>query len=151
MADDAGIRQGKALPAFNGHVFRSTLHENDADGTRRRWVAPSLIMRMTAGRDLVIRAWRRAMGWLGTLMIGAVIGWAGTWRGRAGATRHARWIVVLACALAAMVIKMAGNIVDVFDDGSIAEWLCSVGAAMLMLGVVQQLPAGRLRNKRGSA
>ena len=85
------------------------------------------------------------MGWVGTLFIGAVVGWLG---GRGGQSRHAPWLVALACALAAMVIKMLGNIVGLFDDGSMAEWLCSVGAAVVMLSVMQRLPAGRMRNKR---
>ncbi len=88
------------------------------------------------------------MGWVGALFIGAVVGWLGA---RGERSRHAPWRVALACALAAMVIKMLGNIVGLFDDGSMVEWLCSVCAAVAMVSVMQRLPAGRIRNKRVKA
>ena len=88
------------------------------------------------------------MGWFGTIFVGAVVGW---WGARGGRSRQAPWLVALACALAAIMIKMLGNIVGLFDDGSVVEWLCSVGAAGVMLGVMQWLPTGRIRNKRGNA
>jgi len=73
------------------------------------------------------------MGWLGTLFVGAVVGWAG-WGIEHGWRRLAQgWLAALIAAVAALIIKMLGNITGLFLDGSALEWLGSVLAAIISL------------------
>jgi len=80
------------------------------------------------------------MGWLGTLFVGAVVGWVG-WSIEHGLRRFAQgWLAALIAAVAALVVKMLGNITGLFLDGSAVEWLASVFAAIFALWLLARRP-----------
>lgn len=83
------------------------------------------------------------MGWIGTLLLGAAIGWFGWWRHPSRAGRPAP--AVLAGALVALAVKLAGNATGVFDDGEILEWLLSVLGALVAVIVAVSFGANRFR------
>ena len=69
------------------------------------------------------------MGWLGIGWVGAVVGLVG-WRLQPERAGRRWWWSVLAGALAAVLAKMAGNVVGLFGDGDTLEWFISVGVAI---------------------
>lgn len=69
------------------------------------------------------------MGWLGTLFVGAVVGyWGAVMMGVPGG-RHRLTSMVIA-AVCALLAKMLGNITALFEDGASLEWLVSVAVAI---------------------
>jgi uncharacterized membrane protein YeaQ/YmgE (transglycosylase-associated protein family) len=83
------------------------------------------------------------MGWIGTFLLGAALGWFGWWRHPARAGRPAR--AVAAGALAAIVVKLAGNATGLFDDGEVLEWLLSVLGALVAVTAAVSFGATRIR------
>jgi hypothetical protein len=76
------------------------------------------------------------MGWLGTALVGAAVGWFG-WRWHPMRAGFQVWLALAASALAACAAKLAGNLSGLFYDGQTLEWLVSVLAAIaavLLLG-----------------
>jgi uncharacterized membrane protein YeaQ/YmgE (transglycosylase-associated protein family) len=70
------------------------------------------------------------MGWLGIVVLGAVIGLSG-WRlhPRYRATRMRGFVAVVIGVIAAAAAKMAGNLSGLFYDGGVLEWpLCTAAA-----------------------
>lgn len=74
------------------------------------------------------------MGWFGTLFVGAVIGLVGEWMQGGWRPRRMGWGALIA-AICALMVKMIGNIVGIFDDGSSLEWLASVLTAIVAVSV----------------
>ena len=77
----------------------------------------------------------RNMGWLGTLFVGAIVGWTGWgmhngWRYLANG-----WLAALIAAVLALMVKMLGNITGLFVDGSALEWLSSVLGAIIAISL----------------
>jgi hypothetical protein len=80
------------------------------------------------------------MGWIGLIFLGAVIGAAGWWlhplrrAGRVGGGAAGRiWTAVSAGILAIVVARMFGNIVDLYHDGEMLEWIvCSLFALVVV-------------------
>jgi hypothetical protein len=115
------------------------------------------------------------MGWFGTAILAALIGMAG-WRfhpsgplslrsrvrsdgltsdpsARVVGSRAQSLRDMLAAAgvaaIAALVVKLAGNASGAFSDGQFLEWLATVLAAITAVAVLGRLCAGRRLDRRG--
>ncbi len=75
------------------------------------------------------------MGWLGTVFIGAVIGWFG-WKWHPAHGLFKGWTAVVASAAGACLAKLAGNLSGLFYDGQTLEWLASVLVAIAVVAVL---------------
>ncbi len=105
----------------------------DKDGARRAAYRAAGSARCS--RDTGEREERESlMGWFGTLFVGAVIGFIGEWMQGGWRLGRLGWSALIA-AMCALMMKMIGNIVGMFDDGSSLEWLASVLAAIIAVTV----------------
>ncbi len=84
------------------------------------------------------------MGWFGTALLEAAIGFAG-WRFHPSRGARRPGLVVGAAVLAALAVKLAGNASGAFSDGQSLEWLATVFAA---IAVVAWLGGTRGRRSR---
>jgi uncharacterized membrane protein YeaQ/YmgE (transglycosylase-associated protein family) len=76
------------------------------------------------------------MGWVGIVVLGAAIGLAGGWLHPLRRTSRARWwMTLLVGILAAVVARMAGNIVGLFHDGDTLEWPVCTGVALIAVAL----------------
>jgi hypothetical protein len=78
------------------------------------------------------------MGWLGTALLAAVVGFAG-WRFHPNASSLGRPRGVLTVAIAvvaALIVKLAGNASGAFVDGQTLEWLATVVAAIVVVALM---------------
>jgi hypothetical protein len=78
------------------------------------------------------------MGWLGTALLAAIVGFAG-WRfhPNASALGRPRGALTVAIAVAAaLLVKLAGNASGAFVDGQTLEWLATVVAAIVVVVVM---------------
>jgi uncharacterized membrane protein YeaQ/YmgE (transglycosylase-associated protein family) len=88
------------------------------------------------------------MGWIGTVLLGAVIGFAAWWLHplrRAARKRPAGrvWAALGAGVLAAVVARMLGNVVGAYHDGDTLEWLACSVFALVVVTVTVGLAARR--------
>ncbi|SDV50417.1 hypothetical protein [Chitinasiproducens palmae] len=67
------------------------------------------------------------MDWLGTCFIAALVGVCGAVSARSDARGVA--LTLLASVVLALAVKFGGNLLGLFSDGQIAEWLTVVLAA----------------------
>jgi hypothetical protein len=84
------------------------------------------------------------MGWLGIVVLGAVIGLAGWWLHPLRRTSRARaWLGGLAGVLGAVLASMAGNVTGLFHDGDTLEWPVCAGLALIFVAVTVGLLSRR--------
>jgi hypothetical protein len=75
------------------------------------------------------------MGWFGTAFLAAVIGFAG-WRFHPSRGERPAWLVTGAAIVAALLIKLGGNVSGAFSDGQSLEWLATVLSAMAVAALL---------------
>jgi len=96
------------------------------------------------------------MGWIGIVILGAVVGLAGWWlhplrrsgRARASAKPSAKSSAALPAALVAGMVGsalalMAGNVTGLFHDGDTLEWLACTSFALIAVAVTVGLLSRR--------
>jgi hypothetical protein len=76
------------------------------------------------------------MGWLGVVLLGAVIGLAGWWLHPLRRSSRVRlWVAVLTGLLGAALACLAGNVVGLFHDGDTLEWPVCTAVALVAVAV----------------
>lgn len=80
------------------------------------------------------------MGWIGIVILGAVIGLAGWWfHPLRGGQRRGIWQALVAGVAGATLANAAGRLSGAFLDGEMLQWPVSAAVALLAVAVMAPL------------
>jgi hypothetical protein len=84
------------------------------------------------------------MGWVGIVILGAVVGFVGWWLHplRRGSRAHV-WVALIAGVAGSAFALMAGNVTGLFHDGDTLEWLACTTFALIAVAVTVGLLSRR--------
>jgi hypothetical protein len=84
------------------------------------------------------------MGWVGIVILGAVVGFVGWWlHPLRRASRARAWVALIAGVAGSAFALMAGNVTGLFHDGDTLEWLACTTFALTAVAVTVGLLSRR--------
>jgi uncharacterized membrane protein YeaQ/YmgE (transglycosylase-associated protein family) len=84
------------------------------------------------------------MGWVGIVILGAVVGFVGWWLHPLRRGSRARvWAALIAGVVGSAFALMAGNVTGLFHDGDTLEWLACTTFALIAVAVTVGLLSRR--------